>query len=317
MLSVVTPAYTEARRLPATLARLHAHLGGREHEILVVDDGSTDATAQIAAGFDGVRVVASGGAGLIASLNLGIESARGELIARLDADDWYLPRGLARLVDTALAHPDVDLVAGGAVEVDASGRRLGLMYAPVDERHLAYQLMAECPITHSAVLYRRRSVLAVGGYGCAMEGWAEDYALWSRMVSAGQRMRHVPELVTVREIRAGRVSDLHLESQAQMAEMVRRKAAEYWVVDDRMAARVLDLGRDTARHPGAGQLLRDHQFRTLRVARATVRSGDWRRGIRVGWSAMRLGPVRMIRSMAVAWRRATRIKRTRGGSSST
>ncbi len=58
MLSVVIPAYNEARRLPATLARLDAHLRDREHEILVVDDGSTDATAEAARSAPGpVRVL--------------------------------------------------------------------------------------------------------------------------------------------------------------------------------------------------------------------------------------------------------------------
>jgi len=59
-LSVVVPAYNEAGRLPATLARVRAHLRelGREHEIVVVDDGSTDATAEVArAAGDDVRVL--------------------------------------------------------------------------------------------------------------------------------------------------------------------------------------------------------------------------------------------------------------------
>ena len=220
IVSVVMPARNEERCIGRALQSIvDAGLPGVE--VVVVDDGSTDETAQIAAGFHGVRVVPSGGVGLIPSLNLGIKSARGELIARLDADDWYLPHGLARLVETALAHPEVDLVAGGAIEVDAYGRQLGHRYPPADERHLAYQLMAECPLTHSAVLFRRQSVLAAGGYGRGMEEWAEDYALWSQMVNAGQRMRHVPEPVTIREIRVGRVSDVHLKSQALMAKMKR------------------------------------------------------------------------------------------------
>ena len=312
IVSVVMPARNEERCIARALQSIvDAGLPGVE--VVVVDDGSTDDTARIAEGFDVVRVVSTGGAGLIASLNLGIESARGELIARLDADDWYLPNGLASLVETALAHPDVDLVAGVAVEVDVRGRQIGHVYPPADEHHLAYQLMAECPITHSAVVYRRQSVLAVGGYRHELDGWAEDYALWSRMMCAGQRMRHVPETVTVREIGVGRVSDRHLEAQALMGTWVRRSAADWWVVDDRMTARIIGLGRDTARHAGADQLLSDHQFRSLRIARAMASSGDRRRAIGVGWAATRLGPVRLVRSTVSAWQRAHRINRVRSG----
>jgi hypothetical protein len=165
-------------------------------------------------------------------------------------------------------------------------------------------------------VYRRESVLAVNGYRCEIEGWAEDYALWERMMSAGQRMRHVPEVVTVREIGVGRVSDRHLEAQALMATLVRERAADWWGVDDRMTSRIIELGRDTARHAGSDQLLRDHQFRTLRIARAMATSGDRRRAIEVGWAATRLGPVRMTRSTWSAWSRARRVSRARSDTSS-
>lgn len=313
--SVVIPARNEERCIGRALQSIvDAGLPGVE--VVVVDDGSTDDTAQIAAAFDHVRVISSGGAGLIPSLNLGIERARGELIARMDADDWYRPNGLAMLVETALAHPDVDLVVGGALEVDVRGKRIGYVYPPADEHHLAYQLMAECPISHSAVVYRRESVLAVNGYRREMDGWAEDYALWERMVSAGQRMRHVPELVIFREIGVGRVSDRHLAAQALMATVVRRRAADWWGVDDRLTSRIIELGHDTARHAGADQLLRDHQFRTLRIARAMALSGDWCRGIRVGWAATRLGPLCLLRATVSAWQRAKRVSRARSGTSS-
>jgi hypothetical protein len=89
------------------------------------------------------------------------------------------------------------------------------------------------------------------------------------------------------------------------------------VVDDRMTARIIGLGRDTARHEGADQLLRDHQFRTLRIARAIGLSGDRGRAVSVGWAAIRLGPVSLVRATVSAWQRGRRVSRARSGTSST
>jgi len=123
VLSVVIPAYNEALRLPATLARLHAHLGGREHEILVVDDGSADATAEVARAASGaVRVLRhepNRGKGY--AVRRGMLAASGARRLLTDADLSTPIEDLALLEAALDAGSDVAIgsraVAGARVEV--------------------------------------------------------------------------------------------------------------------------------------------------------------------------------------------------------
>jgi len=122
-LSVVIPAYNEALRLPATLARLHEHLSGRAHEILVVDDGSSDATGEIALRAGGaVRVLRhepNRGKGY--AVRRGMLAAAGARRLMSDADLSTPIEELARLEAEIDAGFDVAIgsraVAGARIEV--------------------------------------------------------------------------------------------------------------------------------------------------------------------------------------------------------
>lgn len=110
-LSVIVPAWNEERELPATLARLTAILGecGRTHELIVVDDGSTDRTPEIARSF-GARVERVAKRQIAAVRNAGAAVARGEILVFVDADT----RVPWATLDAALRELDAGAVGGGA-----------------------------------------------------------------------------------------------------------------------------------------------------------------------------------------------------------
>jgi glycosyltransferase involved in cell wall biosynthesis len=99
-ISVVIPAYNAAHFLPRSLASVFAQTVA-PHEVIVVDDGSTDNTGEVAASF-GARVIRQENLGLAAARNTGIQHASGEWIALLDADDSWEPEKLARQVAASL-----------------------------------------------------------------------------------------------------------------------------------------------------------------------------------------------------------------------
>jgi len=108
-ISVIVPVYKGERFLADALdsvaAQTYAPL-----ETIVVDDGSPDASAEIAAARPGVRLVRQSNQGVAAARNAGLAAARGELLAFLDQDDEWLPGKLARQVAHLLEHPDVAIV---------------------------------------------------------------------------------------------------------------------------------------------------------------------------------------------------------------
>lgn len=109
LVSVVIPAYEGERFLAEALHSVAAQ-SHRRVETIVVDDGSPDRSAEIAAEQPGVRVLRQPRGGVAAARNAGVKAASGELIAFLDQDDVWTPDKLERQVATLSAHPEIELV---------------------------------------------------------------------------------------------------------------------------------------------------------------------------------------------------------------
>jgi glycosyltransferase involved in cell wall biosynthesis len=160
----------------------------RTIELVVVDDASTDGTAHVLASFDDPRVRVISNAehrGLVMSLHRGIDAARSDVIARMDADNRAYPQRLARQYELMRARPEVGLVATAYDRIDVEGRILHSVRIPPDHGSVAFRLAFGDCIAHSSVMFRRGVVRAVGGYS-SHEFPAEDYGLWLRMVDVTQ-----------------------------------------------------------------------------------------------------------------------------------
>ncbi|MBJ6802788.1 glycosyltransferase [Geomonas propionica] len=198
--SILMPVRNEEKHLPAALASLLAQ-SFRDWELVAVDDGSTDRTADIlaraAAADPRIRVLATGGQGLVPALNLGLAACRSELMARMDGDDVCHPARLEAQTRYLAAHPEVGLLACCFLHFPL--RRIGsgmIGYQQWQNSLLTHEsiltdLFVESPFVHPSVMFRKNDVLRVGGYRDM--GWAEDYDLWLRLAAAGTRFARLPE----------------------------------------------------------------------------------------------------------------------------
>ncbi len=153
-------------------------------ELLVVNDGSTDRTADIVRSFDDPRVRMidnDRNLGLAASLNRGIGLARGELVARQDADDRSAPERLARQVAFLDAHPDVALVGSWYTEINPDGTPRRRRPLPTTHADILWHLCLYCPFVHSAVMWRRAMVAELVGEYDERLSYSMDYDLWRRI----------------------------------------------------------------------------------------------------------------------------------------
>lgn len=205
--SVVIPARDEAERIGPCLSGLRDAAGLLE--VLVVDDGSTDATAAVAREH-GARVLPAGEpspgwVGKPWALQVGLEAARGEIVVSLDADTRPRPGLLPALV---AALEDADLVSVGAVfACRSAGERLlhPSMLASLVYRYGVQDAMGSPPPPHRLLIsgqctaVRREALLEAGGYRAAAGHLTDDAAFARPLAAAGWRVvfRDAVELLAV------------------------------------------------------------------------------------------------------------------------
>lgn len=154
-------------------------------ELLVVDDSSRDDSPQIIDEYAArdTRVTAvhnQQNLGLAATLNLGLELARHELVARMDQDDEALPDRLSRQLAFMRDHPSVVAAGSFVYTMGRTRRNDRLVHVPVTPREVARTLPRQNCLYHPSVMLRSAPVLAVGGYRSEFRN-AEDYDLWLRL----------------------------------------------------------------------------------------------------------------------------------------
>ncbi len=175
-----------------------------DFEIVVIDDNSSDATPDIlhtAAQMDKrIRILhLDTPTGIVGALNHGLEAARGEYIARMDADDVSLPNRMTLEVEFLDRHAEVAAASGHVLYMDRDGDPLGCPEMPnnheeIDGRHMTGVGGGIC---HSAAILRRNTVLAVGGYRPEFSA-AEDLDLFLRLAEVS-RLANIPD--TIQKVR--------------------------------------------------------------------------------------------------------------------
>jgi glycosyltransferase involved in cell wall biosynthesis len=202
--TVVIPAHNAARFLPVTLDSVQQQTSVPE-AVVVVDDGSTDGTADVARSF-GVTVVQQQQRGPGAARNRAIEMATSEYVAFLDADDWYAPDKLERSVavldrlDAACLATDAWIVRGDRIEGRKNQNR------DVPAVLTMERLLQGSPIICSSVVARTAAVRAAGAFDEHPDLIAtEDFDLWVRMAQV-EPIAYASEPLTFYRVHAGSLS---------------------------------------------------------------------------------------------------------------
>jgi GT2 family glycosyltransferase len=201
VLSVLLPARNAAATLPAALEGLFAQRGAPPFEIVCVDDASSDDTPRVLAAAskaDSRLVVVQGeGRGLVAALQLGLRRCRGDVVARMDADDLVHPDRLRLQADALARDPTLGAV-GSLVRCFPRPISAGLarledwLDSVVSKEECRRARFIEAPLVHPSMTLRRSAVEALGGF--RDEEWAEDWDLQLRLLEAGFELCKVPEV---------------------------------------------------------------------------------------------------------------------------
>jgi glycosyltransferase involved in cell wall biosynthesis len=165
--SVIIPVFNGARTIARAIDSALAQRFDGIVEVIVVNDGSTDATAEILRGYGArISVIDQSNSGPARARNIGVENSRGEYIAFLDADDEWLPSKLAVQVPILEGDGGCVMVYSDALRVDEQGRELGRYQPPAQRRAPTLDEMLSTPwnILPSTAVIRRSAIAATGGF---------------------------------------------------------------------------------------------------------------------------------------------------------
>jgi glycosyltransferase involved in cell wall biosynthesis len=214
--SCIIPAFNAERYLQEALdsifAQTYAHL-----EVIVVDDGSTDGTARVAAQYGSrLRCLHQSNAGSAAARNRGLAAARGELVAFLDADDLWRPEKLALQVARFQARPELDLCVSHVQNFWVAELHQEA------ERFRTHPRGQPIPGYWSGALVARRALFdTLGGFSDTL-GHADDTEWLMRAAEQGALMELLPDVLTDRRLHPANLSrQMAAESRAEYLRLVK------------------------------------------------------------------------------------------------
>lgn len=298
--SVVIPAYQSA----ATIGRAVASALEQEHppaEVLVIDDGSSDELEAALAPFAGrLALLRRPHGGAAAARNAGLEAARGEFIALLDADDAYRPQRLAALARLARLRPDLDLLCTD-MRFLVDGRAAGTFFERnafvVDDQRRA--ILRSC-FVGGAPAVRASRLRAAGGFDTAL-ATAEDWDAWLRLILGGASAGLVQLPLYDYTLRPGSLTAGRVESlwdRVRMLERARRhpglRAEERAVLRSSLRVHRARAARAELERARSGPSARR---RLLSLALGTAAGGAQLR-LRLGAAVAALAPLRLPRGSA-------------------
>ena len=198
-----------------------------DDEILVINDHSTDSTAQLLSRweskFSRVRIINPEKNGLVNALNLGVEEAKHEWIARFDCDDIYKSDRIDRQM--SLVSENVVGIFCDYMIVDPENHNLGLMPSPISPTATRLSLWRNARTAHPSVILKRTSVLQVGGYS-EDDYLAEDLSLWLRLSKLGDLIS-LPETLLNYSLNPKSITGTrYAESKAKAREIYRNNGSD-------------------------------------------------------------------------------------------
>lgn len=206
-------------------------------ELILIENASTDSSAKICRTFQSsdsrIHHLSYKEKGVAFALNMGLAYARGQYIARMDADDYSFPERLRLQASFLDEHPEIGLVSGQVVYQTDMERSEGYA-AYVDQLNswntadeIRRYRFVESPLAHPSVLFRKELINQYGLY--SQEPIPEDYELWLRWLEAGVNMAKIPQSVLIWQDSPKRLSRTGKHCEPEAFDHVRYAYLAKWL----------------------------------------------------------------------------------------
>jgi glycosyltransferase involved in cell wall biosynthesis len=189
LVSIVTPCYNQAKYLRETIENA-LQSSYRPLEIIIINDGSTDNSLELAQEIARVHpevvVLSQPNSGVSVARNLGIQTAKGDIILPLDGDDLIAPNYIKEAVKVMTSRPEVKVVYSQGIKFDQNGQKKWKL-----KPFSRYQLARNNMIFPSAFFWKK-DALKVGGFSEDMTMGREDWEFWIKMLKNGGKVVQLP-----------------------------------------------------------------------------------------------------------------------------
>ena len=222
-ISVILPVYNAEAYVREAVESILAQTF-TDFELIIINDGSTDDSGpilrELAARDARIVLVERPNDGLVSALNEGIEIARADLIARMDADDVAMPERFALQYARMIEEPELAVLGSFIRVMDKAGNIIHLGEYPLTPKEVAHYVEKGCPVVHPTVMMRRGVVLKIGGYRKAF-CHVEDYDLWLRMNDLGYAIANLPQPLLNYRVHGANVGEVHWQAQKRSGVLAR------------------------------------------------------------------------------------------------
>lgn len=235
-ISVVMPAYNAEKYIAESINSILGQTYG-DFEFVIINDCSQDRTEEIVLSYDDPRIIYlknEKNLGVAATLNKGLAIAKGEYIARMDADDISMPERFEKQVVYLDKNEDI-VVLGCSIEQFSGEKNLGVRRFASDAGAMALDMLFACGLAHPSVMMRTDVIRDLGGYDEEFNG-LEDYDLWRRVLEK-HNITTLPDILLRYRIHGSQVtqnpSARHLE---QMRMLKTRQIQQLGLVSEQAEA---------------------------------------------------------------------------------
>jgi glycosyltransferase involved in cell wall biosynthesis len=264
-LSVITPSYNSAEFIEDAILSV-SRQSNVAVEHLVVDGASTDRTLDILKCYADVNWISEPDRGQSDAINKGFLKARGDLVGWLNADDYYLPGGLAAIAKAAQEHPEADVIYGDCVFVDGEGR---IVRSKVEhEFDRAILMYFGCYVPSTSTFFRRRVINSGRLLDCNYRV-CMDFEYFARLAHEGFTFHYVPQFIAAFRWHGNNVSLNRIDRRAEERLLVQRRfgTTPYSISTLKLLARVHRIKR-VLRKALSGNIAREFRIRQM-VGRET------------------------------------------------
>lgn len=218
LISIALPAYNAKDYIAECLDSLLAQTY-QNFEIILIDDCSTDGTADVVAGYTDSRIhyfKNEKNSGIVYSLNKAYALSRGEYLARMDADDICMPERLEKQINFLEQHKDISLVSVWFQTFDGAS---GICRYATEPEEIKCKLLFSLQLLHPGWMFRRELVQEHNLQYREEYKYAEDWDFLVRATSV-TRLSNIPEILMNYRINPNQVSNVHSKTQKQVADAV-------------------------------------------------------------------------------------------------